>query len=187
MLELVAEIQAVAGTTLEPDIQNNATHEIDEQFLSAAKAKRVLGWSPTLTMREALEETVGWYREYLDQGIERLRYRHAVTAPAVRRQPTRHHPQGDGDVRPGAQRVDYLPEAQQHEIDPGRLGAGLAEAFAGVDAVVHLAGLNEVVASQEPDRALAETAVASRHVATAARPPACAGSSTSPPSTSTAP
>jgi UDP-glucose 4-epimerase len=65
--------------------------------------------------------------------------------------------------------VDYLPEAQQHEIDLADGGAGLAEAFAGVDAVVHLAGLNEVVASQEPDRALAETAVASRHVATAAR------------------
>lgn len=66
-------------------------------------------------------------------------------------------------------RVDYLPEDRQHEIDLADGGAGLAEAFAGVEAVVHLAGLNEVVASQEPDRALAETAVASRHVATAAR------------------
>jgi CDP-glucose 4,6-dehydratase len=65
VLELVAEIQSVAGTDLEPDIQNVATHEIDQQFLSAAKAKRVLGWSPTLTMREALQETVDWYREHL--------------------------------------------------------------------------------------------------------------------------
>jgi CDP-glucose 4,6-dehydratase len=65
VLELVAQIQEVAGTNLEPEIQNIATHEIDEQFLSAAKAKSVLGWSPTLTMREALQETVDWYREYL--------------------------------------------------------------------------------------------------------------------------
>lgn len=66
-------------------------------------------------------------------------------------------------------RVDYLPEAQQHEIDLADGGAGLTDAFDGVASVVHLAGLNEVIASREPDRALAETAVASRHVATAAR------------------
>ena len=66
-------------------------------------------------------------------------------------------------------RVDYLPDAQQVEIDLADGGPGLTDALAGVDAVVHLAGLNEVVASQDPDRALAETAVASRHVATATR------------------
>lgn len=65
VLELVAEIQAVAGTSLEPDIQATATHEIDEQFLSAAKARAMLGWAPRFTMREALEETVAWYRDHL--------------------------------------------------------------------------------------------------------------------------
>lgn len=39
----------------------------------------------------------------------------------------------------------------------------------GVDAVVHLAGHNELVAASQPDRALAETVVAARRVAEAAQ------------------
>jgi UDP-glucose 4-epimerase len=46
--------------------------------------------------------------------------------------------------------------------------AGIAEALEGADAVVHLAGHNEVVAAADPDRALAETVLAGRHVAEAA-------------------
>jgi UDP-glucose 4-epimerase len=44
----------------------------------------------------------------------------------------------------------------------------VAEALEGCGAVVHLAGHNEVVAARDPDRALAETVVAARHVADAA-------------------
>ena len=42
------------GTDLEPDIRGTATHEIDAQFLSAAKARKVLGWAPHWTLEEAL-------------------------------------------------------------------------------------------------------------------------------------
>lgn len=45
----------------------------------------------------------------------------------------------------------------------------IADVLRGVGAVVHLAGHNEVVASDDPDRALGETIIASRHVAEAAR------------------
>jgi UDP-glucose 4-epimerase len=44
----------------------------------------------------------------------------------------------------------------------------IAEAFAGVDTVVHLAGPNEVVAAAEPERALTETVLVSERVADAA-------------------
>ncbi len=64
VLELVAALQTAAGTELEPDIRSTATHEIDSQFLSAAKARKVLGWEPTLSVEEALAETVGWYRSH---------------------------------------------------------------------------------------------------------------------------
>lgn len=64
--------------------------------------------------------------------------------------------------------VSYLPVAGQVAIDLTSEGAGLSEAFAGVSTVVHLAGHNEVVAAQEPDRAMAETLAATRHVTTAA-------------------
>lgn len=68
VLELVAKLQTAAGTDLEPDIRATATHEIDSQFLSAAKARKVLGWAPTATVEEALTETVAWYRSYLGSG-----------------------------------------------------------------------------------------------------------------------
>lgn len=65
VLELVAKLQEAAGTSLEPDVQATATHEIDSQFLSAAKARKVLGWEPTMSVEEALAETVEWYRAHL--------------------------------------------------------------------------------------------------------------------------
>jgi CDP-glucose 4,6-dehydratase len=65
VLDLVARIQAVAGTDLEPDVRNEASHEIQEQFLSAAKARKVLGWAPRHTMDEAIALTVDWYRAEL--------------------------------------------------------------------------------------------------------------------------
>ena len=48
--------------------------------------------------------------------------------------------------------------------DPDEIAADLD----GVDAVVHLAGHNEVVAAADPDRALSETVVAARHLVAAA-------------------
>jgi CDP-glucose 4,6-dehydratase len=68
VLELVAALQAAAGTDLEPDIRATAAHEIDNQYLSAAKARKVLGWQPTVTVEAALAETVDWYRTELARG-----------------------------------------------------------------------------------------------------------------------
>jgi CDP-glucose 4,6-dehydratase len=68
VLELVAALQAAAGTALEPDIRATATHEIDSQYLSAAKARKVLGWTPTVSVEAALATTVEWYRAELAHG-----------------------------------------------------------------------------------------------------------------------
>lgn len=65
VLQLVDKLQQAAGTDLEPDILGTAAHEIDRQFLSAAKARKVLGWSPTMTTEEALADTIAWYRSHL--------------------------------------------------------------------------------------------------------------------------
>jgi CDP-glucose 4,6-dehydratase len=66
VLELVALIQAAAGTVLEPDVRATARNEISHQALSAQKARSVLGWEPRYTVEEALAETVAWYRAELD-------------------------------------------------------------------------------------------------------------------------
>lgn len=65
VLELVALLQDAAGTGLEPVVLGTASHEIDHQYLSAEKARRVLGWQPRYTLEDALAETVGWYRAEL--------------------------------------------------------------------------------------------------------------------------
>ncbi|CAN5529132.1 NAD-dependent epimerase/dehydratase family protein [soil metagenome] len=64
-------------------------------------------------------------------------------------------------------RVPYLGD-DQVEVDLLAGGPPLVDALAGVSAVVHLAGHNEVVAATDPDRALTETLVASRRLAEAA-------------------
>jgi trk system potassium uptake protein TrkA len=59
------DVCVVAIADLQPSILATATHEIDSQFLSAAKARKVLGWAPTRDVADALVETVDWYRMYL--------------------------------------------------------------------------------------------------------------------------
>jgi CDP-glucose 4,6-dehydratase len=49
---------------LEPVILNDAPNEIPHQYLSAAKARRQLGWAPAYTLEQGLAETIAWYREY---------------------------------------------------------------------------------------------------------------------------
>jgi CDP-glucose 4,6-dehydratase len=65
VLELVEMLQIAAGTKLEPDIKGTASNEIDHQYLSATKARQMLGWKPGHTLEEALILTVRWYRDYL--------------------------------------------------------------------------------------------------------------------------
>jgi UDP-glucose 4-epimerase len=65
--------------------------------------------------------------------------------------------------------IPWLATDDQVVVDLLDPDAAVAEALAGVDAVVHLAGHNEVVAAHDPDRALAETALIGRHVVRAAQ------------------
>lgn len=65
-LDFVRVITDVVGRAdLTPDLRATATHEIPHQFLSAAKARAQLDWSPRFSVREALEITTDWYRAYL--------------------------------------------------------------------------------------------------------------------------
>jgi CDP-glucose 4,6-dehydratase len=50
---------------LVPDVRNEATHEIREQFLSAKKARELLGWRPRFSLDEGLGRTLAWYRDLL--------------------------------------------------------------------------------------------------------------------------
>lgn len=64
--ELVERILAIMNSNLRPDIRNEASNEIRHQYLSAAKARRLLAWQPLFTLDEGLQRTIGWYRKYLE-------------------------------------------------------------------------------------------------------------------------
>jgi CDP-glucose 4,6-dehydratase len=52
---------------LQPQVLNEARGEIPHQYLSAAKARERLGWTPRWTIEQGLTETVAWYRDHLGQ------------------------------------------------------------------------------------------------------------------------
>ena len=64
VLDLVTRILSHMGSRLEPEIRAEAQHEIQHQYLSAAKARRMLAWRPTYDLDSALRATISWYREY---------------------------------------------------------------------------------------------------------------------------
>jgi CDP-glucose 4,6-dehydratase len=63
--ELVDRILKAMQSDLQPDVRNEAMNEIREQYLSARKAREVLGWKPLYTLDEGLRRTIDWYREFL--------------------------------------------------------------------------------------------------------------------------
>lgn len=63
--ELVDRILRAMQSDLQPEVRNEAMNEIREQYLSARKAREVLGWKPLYTLDEGLRRTIDWYREFL--------------------------------------------------------------------------------------------------------------------------
>ena len=65
VIDLVRRILNQTDCKLEPDVRNEASNEIRHQYLSAAKAREVLGWQPLYTLDVGLGRTIAWYREFL--------------------------------------------------------------------------------------------------------------------------
>jgi CDP-glucose 4,6-dehydratase len=64
VLDLVRRVLALAGCDLEPEILDEATNEIREQRLSAARAREELGWRPLFSLDDGLRRTIEWYRDF---------------------------------------------------------------------------------------------------------------------------
>jgi CDP-glucose 4,6-dehydratase len=62
--ELTRRILDRMGSRLDPEVRGEATNEILHQYLSAAKARRVLGWAPSFTLDDGLDRTIRWYRDW---------------------------------------------------------------------------------------------------------------------------
>jgi CDP-glucose 4,6-dehydratase len=64
-MELVRLVLRLMGKChLEPVVVNQAVGEIRNQYLTAAKAQRLLGWEPVWPLEAGLRETIHWYEEY---------------------------------------------------------------------------------------------------------------------------
>ena len=63
--DMVEKLLTLMGSELEPEIRNEASNEIRHQYLSAAKARRMLGWRPRFNLDEGLRRTIRWYTEFL--------------------------------------------------------------------------------------------------------------------------
>jgi len=64
VLEMVEKILQTMGSSLRPKILATASNEISHQYLSAEKARTMLGWNPQFESGDALKRTVNWYREF---------------------------------------------------------------------------------------------------------------------------
>lgn len=62
--ELVGRILQAMQSNLVPDVRGEASHEILHQYLSAAAARRDLGWAPRFSLEEGLGRTIAWYRRF---------------------------------------------------------------------------------------------------------------------------
>jgi CDP-glucose 4,6-dehydratase len=68
VLGIVKLILSLMRSDLEPHVRNEATGEIRSQYLSAAKARKLLGWKSLFTIEEGLQRTIEWYRTLLSEG-----------------------------------------------------------------------------------------------------------------------
>jgi CDP-glucose 4,6-dehydratase len=70
VLELVEKILGRMGSTLRPEVRNEASNEIRHQYLNAERARRLLDWHPLFTLDEGLGRTIDWYTEFFSHGRE---------------------------------------------------------------------------------------------------------------------
>lgn len=62
--QLVDRISQLMGSKAEPDVRNEASNEIGHQYLSAAAARKQLGWAPQFSLDDGLARTIAWYRDF---------------------------------------------------------------------------------------------------------------------------
>jgi CDP-glucose 4,6-dehydratase len=65
VLEVVRTVIGMMDSDLEPRVLGTSRHEIQDQYLSTAKAEQVMGWRPRYSLKAGLEPTIAWYRKVL--------------------------------------------------------------------------------------------------------------------------
>jgi CDP-glucose 4,6-dehydratase len=66
VLDIVNKVIEKMDSDLEPILLGQAANEIEHQYLSAEKARKLLGWKPHYTLDEGLTRTIAWYRKFFE-------------------------------------------------------------------------------------------------------------------------
>lgn len=66
VLDLVLKILNAMGSDMKPIVQNRTSNEIRHQYLSAAKARKLLDWSPLFDLETGLNKTIAWYEKFFN-------------------------------------------------------------------------------------------------------------------------
>ena len=64
VIELVDKILFQMNSSLVPEIRNEASNEIREQYLDANKFRNMLNWMPDFDLESGIKETVQWYVDF---------------------------------------------------------------------------------------------------------------------------
>tara|TARA_B100000767_G_C19759485_1_gene534520 strand:- start:689 stop:1693 length:1005 start_codon:yes stop_codon:yes gene_type:complete len=64
VIELVDKILLQMDSSLLPEVRNEASNEIREQYLDANKFKNMLNWTPYFDLESGIEKTVQWYVDF---------------------------------------------------------------------------------------------------------------------------
>ncbi|MDD5691140.1 MAG: GDP-mannose 4,6-dehydratase [Candidatus Omnitrophica bacterium] len=64
VVELVKAVSKAANSRPNYKILNKVKYEIKHQYLSSAKARKILGWKPLFNLRAGLMKTIAAYKEY---------------------------------------------------------------------------------------------------------------------------
>jgi CDP-glucose 4,6-dehydratase len=68
VLELVQEILGLMKSDIKPEILDEVSNEIHRQYLSAEKARQILGWTPLFDLKTGLQRTIKWYKDFFSDG-----------------------------------------------------------------------------------------------------------------------
>ena len=60
-------LKLMGKSHLEPVVLNRANNEIKHQYLSADKARKMLGWESKYPLEEGLKETIEWYKNFFKE------------------------------------------------------------------------------------------------------------------------
>jgi CDP-glucose 4,6-dehydratase len=66
IIEVVDKITKLMNSDLTPIIQYQMTNETKHQYMSAEKARKLLGWKPVYDIDSGLSKTIDWYQNYFN-------------------------------------------------------------------------------------------------------------------------